>query len=149
MSVANLIANDCIGFSDIAMKVTNQLQSVKSSSLSTESNRYLDYISTKENTNMICGDILPAFDIENKWNRSTQNSRYFVSRKISKQPYKIIDAPDLVDDFYLHLLDWSSSDQIATALGSSVYLWNAGTSKVNKLVQMSNKSINSSVRNLI
>lgn len=28
-------------------------------------------------------------------------------RKISKTPFKILDAPALQDDFYLNLLDWS------------------------------------------
>jgi len=28
-------------------------------------------------------------------------------RKISKKPYKVLDAPNLQDDFYLNLLDWS------------------------------------------
>jgi hypothetical protein len=29
-------------------------------------------------------------------------------KKIAKEPYKILDAPLLKDDFYLNLLDWSS-----------------------------------------
>lgn len=44
-----------------------------------------------------------------------------------------MDAPSLQDDFYLDLIDWSSSNIMAVALGSSVYLWDATTSKVTKL----------------
>jgi hypothetical protein len=29
------------------------------------------------------------------------------SKKIAKEPYKILDAPLLKDDFYLNVLDWS------------------------------------------
>lgn len=29
-------------------------------------------------------------------------------KKIAKEPYKILDAPMLKDDFYLNLVDWSS-----------------------------------------
>jgi cell division cycle 20-like protein 1 (cofactor of APC complex) len=29
------------------------------------------------------------------------------NRRISKKPYKILDAPNLQDDFYLNLIDWS------------------------------------------
>lgn len=38
-------------------------------------------------------------------------------RKISSQPYKILDAPNLCDDFYLNLMDWSLSNILAVALG--------------------------------
>ena len=38
-------------------------------------------------------------------------------RKISKIPYKILDAPMLCDDFYLNLLDWSANNVLAVALG--------------------------------
>lgn len=31
-------------------------------------------------------------------------------RKIAKQPYKILDAPKLKDDFYNSVLDWSSGN---------------------------------------
>ena len=54
-------------------------------------------------------------------------------RKISKTPYKVLDAPALQDDYYLNLLDWSSSNVLSVALGSNVYLWSACNSKVTKL----------------
>jgi cell division cycle 20-like protein 1 (cofactor of APC complex) len=49
-------------------------------------------------------------------------------RKISKKPYKILDAPNLQDDFYLNLLDWSDNNQIAVALDSSLYVWSGCSS---------------------
>jgi cell division cycle 20-like protein 1, cofactor of APC complex len=54
-------------------------------------------------------------------------------RKISRAPYKVLDAPSLQDDFYLNLVDWSKSNVLSVALGNSVYLWSAYTSKVVKL----------------
>jgi cell division cycle 20-like protein 1 (cofactor of APC complex) len=45
------------------------------------------------------------------------------SRKIAQKPFKILPAPNLLDDFYLNLLDWSSNNDIAVALGNSVHLW--------------------------
>lgn len=53
-----------------------------------------------------------------------------VSRKISKTPFKVLDAPDLQDDYYLNLLDWSSQNVLAVGLGTAVYLWNASTCQV-------------------
>lgn len=40
-------------------------------------------------------------------------------------PERILDAPDVVNDFYLNLIDWSLTNLLAVALGPSVYLWNA------------------------
>lgn len=51
-------------------------------------------------------------------------------RKISRTPYKMLDAPSLQDDFYLNLVDWSKNNVLAVALGNSVYMWSAYTSKV-------------------
>ncbi|CCH43675.1 putative WD repeat-containing protein [Wickerhamomyces ciferrii] len=58
-------------------------------------------------------------------------------RAISKVPYRVLDAPDLVDDFYLNLLDWGSQDILGVGLGSSVYLWNASSGSVDKLCDLS------------
>lgn len=57
------------------------------------------------------------------------------TRKISRIPFKVLDAPELQDDFYLNLVDWSSQNVLAVGLGNSVYLWSAYTSHVTKLCE--------------
>jgi cell division cycle 20-like protein 1 (cofactor of APC complex) len=57
-------------------------------------------------------------------------------RRISKVPFKVLDAPALQDDFYLNLVDWSSQNVLAVGLGACVYLWSACTSKVTKLCDL-------------
>lgn len=57
-------------------------------------------------------------------------------RKISKTPFKVLDAPALKDDYYLNLLDWSSSNILAVGLASNIYLWSAVTSRVTKLADL-------------
>ena len=52
------------------------------------------------------------------------NNFDFIQRKISIKPYKELPAPNLMDDFYLNLLDWSSKNLIAVGCTSSVILWN-------------------------
>lgn len=64
-------------------------------------------------------------------------------RAVSKVPYKVLDAPDLADDFYLNLVDWGSSDVLAVGLGQSVYLWNRDTGKVNQLCQLEGDTVTS------
>ncbi|XP_043941305.1 fizzy-related protein homolog [Protopterus annectens] len=59
------------------------------------------------------------------------------TRKISKIPFKVLDAPELQDDFYLNLVDWSASNVLSVGLGASVYLWSACTSQVTRLCDLS------------
>ncbi|KZT51864.1 WD40 repeat-like protein [Calocera cornea HHB12733] len=48
-------------------------------------------------------------------------------RKVSKTPFKVLDAPDLIDDYYLNLVDWSSTSILGVGLGTAVYVWTQET----------------------
>ena len=50
-----------------------------------------------------------------------------VKRNFPQAPDRVLDAPDIVNDYYLNILDWSNQDILAVALGPQVYLWNAAT----------------------
>jgi cell division cycle 20-like protein 1 (cofactor of APC complex) len=71
------------------------------------------------------------------------NSPQKLKRKISKIPFKVLDAPALQDDFYLNLVDWSSLNVLAVGLGNCVYLWSACTSKVTKLCDSGSETVTS------
>ncbi|RCK67037.1 APC/C activator protein CDH1 [Candida viswanathii] len=60
-------------------------------------------------------------------------------RTISKVPYRVLDAPELSDDFYLNLVDWGQQDVLAVGLGDSVYLWDGATQSVDRLCNLTNK----------
>jgi cell division cycle 20, cofactor of APC complex len=47
------------------------------------------------------------------------------TRKLPDTPINILDAPGLMDDYYLNLVAWSDNNVIAVGLTNSVYLWNA------------------------
>lgn len=64
------------------------------------------------------------------------------TRKISRIPFKVLDAPELQDDFYLNLVDWSAQNVLAVGLGSCVYLWSACTSQVTRLCDLSSDDNN-------
>jgi cell division cycle 20-like protein 1 (cofactor of APC complex) len=68
-----------------------------------------------------------------------------VVRKIPRVPYKVLDAPQLTDDFYLNLIDWSSTNVLAVGLSNCVYLWNASTSRVTKLCDLGSEDTVTSV----
>ncbi|KAF9466405.1 WD40-repeat-containing domain protein [Collybia nuda] len=52
------------------------------------------------------------------------------SRKIPTQPERVLDAPGMVDDFYLNLISWSCQNAVAVALEASTYIWKADTGTV-------------------
>lgn len=64
-----------------------------------------------------------------KLNTSLRSAR-IENRLIDTSPHRILDAPGMVDDYYLNLLDWSSNNTVVIGLGDSVYGYNAGTKSV-------------------
>ncbi|KAL1500204.1 hypothetical protein AB1Y20_012873 [Prymnesium parvum] len=68
-------------------------------------------------------------------NREAGNVPRKYSRQIPQAPERILDAPELLDDYYLNLLDWSSNNTLAVALGDAIYLWNASDGSIQQLMQ--------------
>jgi cell division cycle protein 20 (cofactor of APC complex) len=60
-------------------------------------------------------------------------SSRLIGRQIPTAPSRILDAPDLNDDYYLSLLSWSDNNVLAVALGQTVYLWNASSGDIQDL----------------
>ncbi|KAJ8633135.1 hypothetical protein MRB53_026471 [Persea americana] len=50
--------------------------------------------------------------------------------KSSQQKRHIPKSAELIDDYYPNLLDWSTGNILAIALGNTVYLWNASNGSV-------------------
>lgn len=63
------------------------------------------------------------------------------SRFIPSAPERILDAPDIVNDYYLNLIDWSMNNVLAVALKNEVYLWNATTASIENLVTLEDPEI--------
>ncbi|GJN90721.1 hypothetical protein Rhopal_003735-T1 [Rhodotorula paludigena] len=66
-------------------------------------------------------------------------------RRIPTQPDRVLDAPAMLDDYYLNLIDWSSTNLLAIGLAESVYVWNAATGDVTELCQVGGSNADSSV----
>ncbi|KAL9648907.1 hypothetical protein ABK040_008287, partial [Willaertia magna] len=82
-----------------------------------------------------CNKIVNQLTEEEK--RQFHYNRYFNNyRNISNIPERILDAPNLVDDFYLNLLDWSQNNLLAVALSETIYLWDATSGSINKLCSL-------------
>jgi cell division cycle 20, cofactor of APC complex len=63
-------------------------------------------------------------------------STKLVNRAIPSAPSRILDAPGMLDDYYLNLLSWSDTNVLAVALSDTVYLWNATTGGIQELCSM-------------
>ncbi|XP_022746692.1 cell division cycle 20.2, cofactor of APC complex-like [Durio zibethinus] len=55
-------------------------------------------------------------------------------RHISQAADRTLDAPEILDDFYLNLLDWGCNNVLAIALNDQVYLWDASNGSASELV---------------
>ncbi|KAI4104239.1 MAG: hypothetical protein L6R37_003408 [Teloschistes peruensis] len=64
-------------------------------------------------------------------------------RAIAKVPFKVLDAPELADDFYLNLVDWGSSNILGVGLGSCVFMWNSASGRVNRLCDLQDDTVTS------
>lgn len=89
-----------------------------------------------------------AVALQSQYNRPLKPAAAAASerRKISTTPERVLDAPGLVDDYYLNLLDWSASNQVAIGLDQAVYIWNANTGAVSSLMETSEDTYVSSLR---
>ncbi|XP_051216127.1 cell division cycle 20.2, cofactor of APC complex [Lolium perenne] len=61
-------------------------------------------------------------------------------RYIPQSAERTLDAPDLVDDYYLNLMDWGSSNLLSIALGDTMYLWDASNGSTSQLVTVDEDS---------
>ncbi len=88
-------------------------------------------------------------DLRQQYNRplraTTASSTQF-RRRVATAPERVLDAPGLIDDYYLNLLDWSSGNQVAIGLERNVYVWSADEGSVNCLLETSADTYISSVK---
>lgn len=65
------------------------------------------------------------------------------AKKIPSAPERVLDAPNIVDDFYLNLVSWSLTNLIVIGLEDAVYVWNASTGLVGLLCETAGKLVSS------
>lgn len=88
-------------------------------------------------------------DLRTQYNRplkqaSAQSAQF--RRRVPTAPERVLDAPGLVDDYYLNLLDWSSQNQVAIGLERNVYVWTAESGTVSQLLETPADTYVSSVK---
>lgn len=88
-------------------------------------------------------------DLRQQYNRplkSASASSAQFRRRIATAPERVLDAPGLIDDYYLNLLDWSSGNQVAIGLERNVYVWSADEGSVSCLLETNPDTYVSSVK---
>lgn len=68
------------------------------------------------------------------YNLSSNDIPFPKIRNIPQAPEKILDAPEILDDYYLNLMDWGSNGLLAVSLNQSVYLWNCHSGEISNLL---------------
>ncbi|URE45058.1 Anaphase-promoting complex subunit [Musa troglodytarum] len=71
---------------------------------------------------------LPQFDEPIRLQKKQQ-------RQISKEPERVLDAPGMLDEDGLNLLDWGSKNMLAIALGDKVCLWDDANKSTKVLLE--------------
>ncbi|BBG98174.1 Transducin family protein / WD-40 repeat family protein [Prunus dulcis] len=64
------------------------------------------------------------------------NGKHHEPRRLPKGEARILDAPNIRNDFYMSTMDWGKNNVIAIALGKDLFLWNAENREVHKLLQV-------------
>ena len=65
----------------------------------------------------------------------------FKTRTVPKQPFKVLDAPHLQDDYYVNIIDWSQSNTISVGLGNGCYLWSFNNNLVEKVSELDENNL--------
>lgn len=75
-------------------------------------------------------------------NRDT-TSKPKPNRVIPQSAIRVLDAPGMLDDFYAHPLDWSSSGMLAVALSHQVFLFDVASGQTRPLLSLPSGNVTS------
>ncbi|XP_057438102.1 uncharacterized protein LOC130730177 isoform X2 [Lotus japonicus] len=66
-------------------------------------------------------------------------------RTMPKKEAKVLDAPNIRNDYYSNTMDWGKNNILAVALGSEMYLWNSVNNNVHRLFEATHNDCPTSV----
>ena len=97
-------------------------------------------IDRKNSCNKIISEVRALY--QNNFNSLNKlmslDDMYDTPRKICQEPERILDAPNLSDNFYYNPLDWGSKNILSVCLGTYEYLWNYNNLETNLLTKNPN-----------
>jgi hypothetical protein len=136
-----------LGKTALEMEGYNKTNSNNKGNIKSKIFKFKTETKKKSGININLGRIFDTMQSLNS-NFDSQINNINSTRKIANRPYKVLEAPGLLDDFYLNLLDWSSRNDIAVGLDNSVYLWCANkTQMINLFTYEQEKYVSSIIWN--
>ncbi|XP_057428442.1 cell division cycle 20.2, cofactor of APC complex-like [Lotus japonicus] len=66
-------------------------------------------------------------------------------RAMPKKEEKVLDAPNIRNDYYSNIMDWGKNNILAVALGPEMYLWNSVNNNVHRLFEATDNDCPTSV----
>merc|ERR1711892_111985 len=76
---------------------------------------------------------------------SKSAARASCKRHVDKYPDRIMDAPNVVNDFYCNPIDWGEGDLLAVALGDECFVWNSHSGDITEITNGAEQGIITSV----
>lgn len=74
--------------------------------------------------------------------RGTSTDNRQKERYIPADASRVLDAPDIYNDFYLNIIDWGSHNVLGVGLKSLMWLWNAENGTITELCDLRSKRPN-------
>ncbi|KDP22501.1 hypothetical protein JCGZ_26332 [Jatropha curcas] len=62
--------------------------------------------------------------------------KYECRRQLPKKEARVLDAPQIKNDYYLNMIDWGKNNILAVALGQTLYLWNSENKNIVNLLEV-------------
>lgn len=81
--------------------------------------------------------------IQSNFRNASESTDIQKLRFISTAPEKILDAPEILNDYYLNLMDWGQTNLLAISLNQNLYLWNSNNGSIHLLLSDPNNQITS------
>ncbi|KAG8487919.1 hypothetical protein CXB51_018177 [Gossypium anomalum] len=72
---------------------------------------------------------------------SDNKSKQAPYRSIPKAEMIVLDAPGLMDDYYVNIMSWGKNNVLAVGLGPTLYLWNSVDQSIHKLFHVREEDI--------
>jgi cell division cycle 20, cofactor of APC complex len=104
------------------------------------SHHLLQSIENKSTSKVLNLHLKSNNDLISSYKSQTNNNKSCgKKRSISANAERVLDAPELRNDFYLNLIDWSVNNIISVPLNQELFLWDENCLKSTLLFKMTDQ----------
>ena len=103
------------------------------------SHHLLQSIENKSTSKVLNLHLKSNNDLISSYKSQSNNKSCSKKRSISANAERVLDAPELRNDFYLNLIDWSVNNIISVPLNQELFLWDESCLKSTLLFKMTDQ----------